>query len=460
MKYFLILLIASFSVSCSSTSENSKTIYFGGHIVNPKSNSILLLKNNVVIDTIRLDNKNNFIKKYINLKEGLYTFKHGVEFQYIYFEPSDSILVRLNTWDFDESLVFNGKGSSKNEFLINLFLQNEKEENEIYKYYNLNEKAFELKIDSLANERVQIFNNFKLTQPHLTDEFKKLTTTAIHFPLYRLKEIYPLYHKKAVKSNEFPKLSANFYNYRKDINLNEKKLVAFYPYQNYIISHFYNLNYQLQEQDSTKNNSTENLLNIISENIKIEDFKNTLLKKTIVNDFLKSESSCSINRKALEVFRENCTDKEILSQVEKLVNDSQKVEPKKPLNNFTVTNYKNNEIPINKIIKGKKAIIYFWSTEYMSSEYLVKRIKYLEKQYPSDLFIGVNIQPESIDILNEPNLKLLDTSKQFKLTANSGAYQFLTSKYPRTIVVNKDGIVENGFAYLDSRKFDKALKLK
>lgn len=460
MKYILILFLAVFLFSCNSTSENTKTIYFGGHVVNPKSNNILLLKNNVIIDTIKIDSENNFIKNYNNLKEGLYTFKHGIEFQYIYFQPSDSILIRLNTWDFDESLVFNGRGSSKNEFLINLFLQNEKEEKEMYQYFNLDENNFQAKIDSLTNERIHIFNEFKLNEPNLTKGFEDLTNTAINFPLYRLKEIYPMYHKRAVKSEEYPHLSSNFYNFREKISLNEKQLVSFYPYQNYIISHFYNLNYNLQKQDSTKNNNTENLLNIISENIKIEDFKNTLLKKIIVNDFLKSESSCSINKEALNVFRENCTNEEIVLQVENLVNDSKKIENKKPLEDFIITDYSNNETSINKIIDNKKAVIYFWSTEYMSSEYLVKRIKYLEKKHPTVLFVGVNIQPETINISSEPNLKLLDATKQFKLTSNSKAHQFLTSKYPRTIIVDKNGIVENGFAYLDSRKFYKTLKLK
>jgi len=97
----------------------------------------------------------------------------------------------------------------------------------------------------------------------------------------------------------------------------------------------------------------------------------------------------------------------------------------------------------------------------MSPDYLVNRIKYLEKKYPNILFVGINMQDSPNELTTEPNLKLLDISKQFKLTKQSQAHKYLTSKYPRTIIVNSNGIVKNGFTYLDSKKLNSELnKLK
>ena len=76
------------------------------------------------IDTFYLDENNNFFGELKIASEGLFYFTHGYENQYLYLQPNDSLLLRLNTWDFDESIVFSGNGSGKNEFLINLFLQN------------------------------------------------------------------------------------------------------------------------------------------------------------------------------------------------------------------------------------------------------------------------------------------------------------------------------------------------
>ena len=461
MKYFISLIVAILVFSCKTTNKDSVTTSFGGEIINPKTNFVLFLKDDIVIDTLLLDENNRFLNEYKSLEEGLYTFKHGIEFQYVYLEPTDSVLVRLNTWDFDESLVFSGKGSNKNEFLINLFLQNEKEEKAMYKYFNLDEHSFQRKIDSLSTERVAIYNHFSGAETQISEGFKKLTTAAIHYPLYRLKEVYPYYYKKIHNLDKFPPISNHFYDFRKNVNLDEGNLVSFYPYQNYVVSYLYNLSYQLQEKDSTKNNITINILNSTIENIKLEDFKNTLLKKIIINDFLKSESTCSINQNALDIFLKNCNDPLYITQVKNIVNDSKFVSNNEPLQNFEIVSYNNTNSTINDIIKDKNSVIYFWSTEFMSSEYLVNRIKFLENRYPNILFIGINMQTYSEDIKTEPNLKLLDITKQFKLTKESFAHNYLTSKYPRIIIVNKKAIVNNAFTYLDSHKLSAELnKLK
>jgi len=461
MKFFLGIILIGLTFSCNTTNEVNNSTYFGGEIINPKSNFVLFLRDDKLVDTLLLDKNNRFLKEYKSLKEGLYTFKHGLEFQYIYLEPTDSVLVRLNTWDFDESLVFNGKGSNKNEFLINLFLQNEKEEYEKYNYFKLNEVAFQRKIDSLATERNAIFNHFSETETEVSEGFKKLTDAAIQFPLYRFKEIYPYFYKRAHKLKEFQPATANFYGYRNSINLNEENLVAFYPYQNYIINYLYNLSYQLKETDPSKDNISLNLLNLIIEHIKLEDFKNTLLKRIVLNDFFKSETTCGIDSDVMTVFEENCSNKNYIDEVKSLVHDSKIIVNNEPLNNFNVVSYNNENTRILDIIKDQHTVIYFWSTKYMSSDYLLNRIKYLENKYPEILFIGINLHPTLDDIKNDPSLKKLNLTKQYTLTADSYAHSFLTSLHPRAIIINKQGIVSNGFTYIDSHKFSSELnKLK
>ena len=88
---------------------------------------------------------------------------------------------------------------------------------------------------------------------------------------------------------------------------------------------------------------------------------------------------------------------------------------------------------------------------------MLKRIKYLEKNNPNVQFIGINIQEITEDITTEPNLKLLDFSKQFLLTKDSYAHSFLTSNHPRSIIINKEGTVVNGFTYIGSNKFSSEL---
>lgn len=456
MKYIIGSIILLLGIGCDSFNNEKSTSYFGGEIINPKGDYVVFLKEDKVIDTLKLDKNNRFLKEFPSLKEGLYTFKHGAEFQYVYMQPTDSILVRLNTWDFDESLVFSGKGSSKNEFLINLFLQNQQEDRSMFKYFNLDEKQFEAKIDSLIQIKTAIYKEFANASTEDSKGFNKLINVAIYYPLYRLKEIYPYYHSKFNHLKKPPVISEEFYDFRKKINLNEKELVSFYPYQNYVVSYLYHLSYDNFNEESDYN-LTVNLLNNVVKHIKLEDFKNTLLKRIVVNDFLKSESTCQLKDDILTIFTENCSNINYVTQVQSLVSDSKKIKNKSPLNNFEITSQNNETLEITDVIKNKNSVIYFWSTKYMSVDYLVNRINYLEANFPTINFIGINMQTVSF-LGNEPNLKKLNKQKQFNLPSNSSAHQFLASGYPRLIIVDKNGVVENGFTYLGAKSLNRELQ--
>ena len=457
MKYFIILILLSLGISCSSTDKNNGTTYFGGQIVNPKERYVLLLKDDNVIDSITIGKNNIFQDQYKSLKEGLYTFRHGGEFQYVYIEPSDSILIRLNTWDFDESLVYSGKGSSKNEFLINLFLENEKEEKFIYNNFHLNENDFQHKIDSLLTVKTEMYNYFKSNEKDIPEGFTKLIDAAIYFPLYRLKEIYPYYYRKEHKLDHFPEVSDEFYKFREHINLNEESLLSFYPYQNYLVSYLYHISYSEKEKDNPQNNLTINVLNSVVNNIQSEEIKNTLLNRIVINDFFKGESTCKIKDEVLDIFLKNCTNQKYIDKVKNLVNDSKCITNKQPLKDFTVVSLSNHQTTnISDVIKNKNAVIYFWSSEFMSPDYLMNRIKFLEKNHPNILFIGINMKKTNED--NEAFINQIAVSKQFILSDDSYAQNYISSNYPRVIIVNKKGIVENGFTYLDSRNLSKEIE--
>jgi hypothetical protein len=76
---------------------------------------------------LRLDKTIGFYAKFDSLLPGLYTFKHYFEpeYQYVYFDKNDSLMVHINSKDFDESIVFCGRGDEKNNFLMELYLKNE-----------------------------------------------------------------------------------------------------------------------------------------------------------------------------------------------------------------------------------------------------------------------------------------------------------------------------------------------
>ena len=127
-KLLSLFSVATLGLLCSCNKEFSSdnyVAYFGGEVVNPKSNYVLLLKDDEIIDTLFLNEKNQFFKKFDSLAPGMYTFKHDPEYQSVYFDKNDSLMVRINSVDFDESIVYCGRGDEKNNFLMELFLKNQ-----------------------------------------------------------------------------------------------------------------------------------------------------------------------------------------------------------------------------------------------------------------------------------------------------------------------------------------------
>lgn len=110
-KIVLFLFVISYW-SCQEDTVQKAT-YIHGEIVNPFVNYLILSKDDHLIDTIPLSKNNTFSYVLNNAKKGLYTFKHAHENQTFYIIPGDSILFRLNTLAFDETLFYSGTAATK-----------------------------------------------------------------------------------------------------------------------------------------------------------------------------------------------------------------------------------------------------------------------------------------------------------------------------------------------------------
>ena len=90
-------------ICCNSKQTGCGQAYIGGEIINPNNDYLVLYDNIAKIDTLYLDENNRFSRTIENLNSGLHSFIHGGEYQVLILEPNDSIMLRLNTLDFDES---------------------------------------------------------------------------------------------------------------------------------------------------------------------------------------------------------------------------------------------------------------------------------------------------------------------------------------------------------------------
>ncbi len=353
---FYLLLTVVFTNCSNSTSVNEIT-YFGGEIINPDKDYLLLFKDDVLLDTIDINTENRFLYKFDNVNPGLYYFKHK-EYQYVYIEPSDSIMLRFNTMDFDESLTFSGKGAHKNNFLINTFLTNEKHTMQSKELFKNSPEKFSTLLNVELNQRIENLKNYK-DRYNFSDKFMKIASAHINYHYYAMKERYALYNNKSV-------INSNFYDFRKNINLKDNSLGSFYPFYEYLYSFIDNISANKNSNTKTENKylakyTTE--INVIDSLFKNEELKNQLLKNTTL-DYLKN-IKCEKNANIIyDNFNSLNTSEKNKQKITKLVKTIECLSVGKKLPEFNVLDINNDVLKFKNTLENKPTVIYFWSTKY------------------------------------------------------------------------------------------------
>ena len=457
LKYKLLLLLIVLLTACVSDKQLTETTYFGGKIINPKDSKVFFYDGHKLIDSVKLSKKNKFIFKFDSIKKGMYTFMHGPEVQFVFLQPTDSLLLRLNTWDFDESLVFSGKGAERNNLLINLFLINEKEDKLFYNYYTLNDNLFDRKIDSLLKEKRSLLISFNNENTEVSPLFEKYANAIIELPLYTKKEAYPYRHERAMKLKEHPHMHPKFYKFRKKINLNDKDLQHLYVFHDYIKTYLYHLSYEQEVLSNHKEPMTVNFLQAVSDNVTNEELKNKLLDEGIWNVTLSNYLTKEQKEKAYNVFFKNCSNEKLTKSISLMIKAKEILPKDATLPKLIVLNSYNNKVLINDVIKGATSVIYFWPKSYRQMENMVKRVKYLENKYPSVQFIGVNASQTQDNWKHYIKSYKLKDKTQFRLN-NTANNDWIFIDYSRAILLNKKGRVANGFTHLSSRNIEYQLK--
>lgn len=453
MKKYVTLLFFSLTLLCckKNTSDvNYNYTYLGGEIINPTTNYIVLSKNKTTIDTLLLDNINRFSYKINDLTPGLYTFRHGGEYQIILLEPQDSLLLRLNTLDFDESLVYSGRGAKKNNYLINEFLNNEQEEKYIIQLCQLKATSFQKHIDSLKNKKLNALNKFN-TKYNPSNLFKKIIENNINYNYYSSKEVYPFVHLGQNKAAILNKLPNDFYDYRKDINYNDAFLNEHHTYHRFLRYNLSNLSLKKHDKHDTnaffnRESLCYNLdrLNLIDSLITNTDIKDDLLFHFAMGYLSKSDNAKN-NNKLLKSYLSKSKSEIGKFKIAQYTKSTNLLREGENLPEIEIIDYNNNYTDLKALI-SKPTVLSFWSQKYFEhfkeSHYKLKELK---RKYPEVRFIAINIDEFSL----EKSKKILESegfigSNEFKLKTPDEALNRLAI-YPmtKTILVDKDTKIIN-----------------
>lgn len=462
IKYFLPLSIVLFTslTSCKKVfKEDNFVAYFGGEVLNPQEKYVLFLKDDEVIDTIYLDKNNRFMHKFDSLTPGLYTFKHNPEYQYVYFDKNDSLMVRINTLEFDNSIVFCGRGDEKNNFLMELFLKNEADRSMMYDNFDKDVKSFIKNIDSSYAIRKSFYLKRK-AEIGWDENFDLVAKASLDFHHITKKEIYPYAHQFRTGENIRTKLPSNYYEHREDVDFENALLTNYSPFIKYVSVMLNNVSLQKDDLDLDENSLENNIekLNITDTLIKNQKVKNVVLNNVAMMYLLEDQNMYN-NQKFIERYLQLTTDSKNKKEISEIYNSVQNLKVGNRLPTIELVNTENKPVDINTIIT-KPTILLFW-TSHAESHFIAshKKISDLKVKYPEYDFVAVNVNDNAMNWRNSLKKYNFEGIKELHaVDFETIRKQWVITKIHRIIILNSDGTIKNGFANLFDVNFEQNLK--
>jgi hypothetical protein len=465
MKPIYLLYGLLIFVGCQTSPKETKPVFVGGDIINPSNNYVVLYDTQNNIDTLYLNEDNRFSHHFTNFKAGIHSFVHGGKYQSILLEKNDSIMMHINTHDFDESIVFNGIGAKKNNYLINLLLKLEKEDSETNGAYAKSPEEYHQSIETFISKNSSDLESFLKINPN-SELFKKVALSSIKYHYFTRKELYPFRHFGVNSFNNFNKLPSSFYEFRKEIIYNDIDLKDFYPYYNFLFPHINNLATEQLTTSNTEFNLDNHKLDYTTRKLELIDslvtntmIKNNLLKYTTRN-FISNSNSIDQSYILYQSFLDKSTNEKDEKYIKDLFKNAQGFQPGYPLPAIEVINHTNQTLNINTIFK-KTTVIYFWdnASRYHFENSHIK-VKTLQEKFPNIDFVSININSMHTYVW-----KNMIFGNQFKI---NNEYRFADPSYAKkrlainyikkVLIVDSKGVILNTTADLFDPSFELILK--
>ncbi len=452
----LLLVILTF-FSCEKGENGLDDVYIGGQIANPTSEYVIISKNDVDLDTLYLNENDKFSGRLKNIEAGIYVFSHPPENQVMYLEPGDSTLIWVNTLAFDESINFSGKGAAKSNFLTNIYLLNQKNNDLILSYYKVEPADFARKTDSIREVRLKELDKLN-QQKDLSEEYFELAKSSIDYEYYDLRERYALLIHK-YQRDYIDKIPADFHQYRESLNFNDERFQDYYVYLNLIDDYIRSLSVEYCNENNISGDSCSNLMSV--ENIKrrILIMDSIIQNKSIKNPFLERLAAQGI------IYSDDLEEiKSILKMMEDINYDGNDMPALKEMAGIQGSLLPGNNIGELKLVRpngeavqlknvSKKPIITFhWSlSEQRHHKLAHKVIEDLRFKYPEINFLGINIDKDQNEIWKRViKNNSYDQDFEYKIEVMRVKESLLKNYLNKMIFMNASGEIIKGDVQLNA----------
>jgi thiol-disulfide isomerase/thioredoxin len=152
MKKLVYLLVLSVSFSFAQTTAKGK-VKFSAKIENRNSDTLTIYGPNKFKQAIPV-NKKGVFEATFEVTDGLHQFSDGSESSMLYLKGGDDLKLTMDAKEFDETIVYSGKGAKESNFLAQKALSDEKFEMELEGLLEKDEVTFKAALDAKAKEEL------------------------------------------------------------------------------------------------------------------------------------------------------------------------------------------------------------------------------------------------------------------------------------------------------------------
>ena len=192
------------------------------------------------------------------------------------------------------------------------------------------------------------------------------------------------------------------------------------------------------------------------ENIKSKTIKDKFLYHGALLTLMDESASTEEKEDTKKLFFDNETNESFKNEISNLLKASEKLPIGSKLPNIELYAVDSKKVNIADVLHNKKTIIYTWPTGLYQIDNCVKRVSYLEKNYPEYFFVGINSKNSDNKWKQQILSKITNQNTQFN--TNSTEVDWLNVSFSRAIIIDQNGIVQNNLTHLNNPNFEKQLK--
>ncbi|MEL7003179.1 MAG: TlpA disulfide reductase family protein [Bacteroidota bacterium] len=377
-KIVFTVIISSLSLPVFAQYDS---IVVSGHIQNHTLSTIEITYSDYQeILVLELDDNGNF-KASADIEEGYYLLNYGRNTAYIFLHPEDELNLTFDADNFDSTLIFDGKGSTRNNYLVEKSRVSTLLTQDLEAFYKVDEPTFMKNLENVENTHLASLEEFEVEDFFKVSERKQLEYERL-FSIQNYTTSYKFYLGEEVQPSQ------DFYTPVQALRLDNENDYKKQPYYYYLVNAIWN-----ERIDKAPN--IDEMIDILRQ-VPFQD----LLINLINNLYSKISPSEERAKDYLDLIKRITTYQPFIESAEKRyleVLDAKGLDPGDVSPEFSYESVDGQMVSLSDL-KGKYIYIDVWATWCAPCIKQVPYLKQLEKKYHDKniVFVSISVDKEEV----------------------------------------------------------------